>query len=666
MQRKSELFLCIPLALRYLCTLEPIPPGMFGIKKLDIFILKNFLLIFVGAFFICLFVFMMQFTWRYVDELIGKGLSLEILVQFFWYMGITLVPTSLPLAVLLASLIAFGNMGERLELLAMKAAGVPLVRIMQPILCVVVLLTAVSFVFQNTASPKAQKSLRTLLISMKQTSPAVEIPEGVFYGGVPNVNLFVERKNAETGMLYQLIIYKTDQGFDRAQIVLADSGRMEVTADKLHLKLDLWNGEQFENLQSQGFSGLSGTSVPYDRETFGYKQLLIDFDSNFNMMDEDMLRNLATAKNMQEIEHDVDSMEQRLDSVGQGYYAEARRTVYRMPPLAKADSAKMLAAVARPALSFDSLTAALSPDRRLSALQMAAAGARSMRSELEWKGLVMRDGDNTIRRHEVEWHQKITLSLSCLFFFFVGAPLGAIIRKGGLGMPTVISVLIFIFYYIINTSGMKMARDGSWEMWYGMWISSFVLVPFGVFLTYKSNKDSVVFNIEAYTLVVRRFLGLRSRRHITRKDVIIDDPDYDRVATELTNLRNDCETYNAKARLRLAPGYFRLFFRYAPDHDIEELNERLEALVEELSNSRNLRVLQELNNLPVIYVHAHTTPLPGRRLNMAAGIVFPLGLLLWFRIWRFRLRLYGDLRQIVKSCDALLTFIQPLQNKNQA
>ena len=223
---------------------------MFGIKKLDIFILKNFLLIFVGAFFICLFVFMMQFTWRYVDELIGKGLSLEILVQFFWYMGITLVPTSLPLAVLLASLIAFGNMGERLELLAMKAAGVPLVRIMQPILCVVVLLTAVSFVFQNTASPKAQKSLRTLLISMKQTSPAVEIPEGVFYGGVPNVNLFVERKNAETGMLYQLIIYKTDQGFDRAQIVLADSGRMEVTADKLHLKLDLWNGEQFENLQS--------------------------------------------------------------------------------------------------------------------------------------------------------------------------------------------------------------------------------------------------------------------------------------------------------------------------------------------------------------------------------------------------------------------------------
>ena len=336
---------------------------MFGIKKLDIFILKNFLLIFVGAFFICLFVFMMQFTWRYVDELIGKGLSLEILVQFFWYMGITLVPTSLPLAVLLASLIAFGNMGERLELLAMKAAGVPLVRIMQPILCVVVLLTAVSFVFQNTASPKAQKSLRTLLISMKQTSPAVEIPEGVFYGGVPNVNLFVERKNAETGMLYQLIIYKTDQGFDRAQIVLADSGRMEVTADKLHLKLDLWNGEQFENLQSQGFSGLSGTSVPYDRETFAYKQLLIDFDSNFNMMDEDMLRNLATAKNMQEIEHDVDSMEQRLDSVGQGYYAEARRTVYRMPPLAKADSAKMLAAVAAVGLADGGSRGALDAQR---------------------------------------------------------------------------------------------------------------------------------------------------------------------------------------------------------------------------------------------------------------------------------------------------------------
>ena len=215
---------------------------MLGIKKLDLYILKKFLPLFFGAFFICLFVFMMQFTWRYIDELIGKGLSLDILGQFFWYMGITLIPMSLPLAILLASLITFGNMGEQLELLSMKAAGVPLVRIMRPILMLVIVFTGMSFYFQNKTAPDAQISLRTLLFSMKQAQPAVEIPEGVFYNEIPNLNLYVQRKNAETGMLYQTIIYKTDQGFDRAQIVLADSGRLEMTADKLHLRLDLWNG----------------------------------------------------------------------------------------------------------------------------------------------------------------------------------------------------------------------------------------------------------------------------------------------------------------------------------------------------------------------------------------------------------------------------------------
>ena len=220
------------------------------IKKLDLYILKKFLLIFAGAFLVVLFVFMMQFTWRYVDDLIGKGLSLDILAKFYWYMAITLVRESLPLSVLLASLITFGNLGESFELLAMKAAGIPLIRIMRPLALFALLMTGTSFYFQNVSAPEAQKNLKTLLFSMKQQSPAVEIPEGVFYNGVPNINIFVQRKNIETGMLYQTIIYKTDQGFDRAQIVLADSARLEITRDKMHLRLDLWNGEQFESLET--------------------------------------------------------------------------------------------------------------------------------------------------------------------------------------------------------------------------------------------------------------------------------------------------------------------------------------------------------------------------------------------------------------------------------
>jgi len=633
---------------------------MVLIKKLDRFILTKFMLTFAGAFVVCLFVFMMQFTWRYVDELVGKGLSVEILGQFFWYMGITLVPTALPLAVLLAALITFGNMGEQLELLAMKAAGVSLIRIMLPILYVVVAFTGLSFYFQNHTSPRAQISLRTLLLSMKQSSPAVEIPEGVFYSGVPDVNLYVQRKDAATGMLYQLIIYKTDQGFDRAQILLADSGRMEMTADKMHLRLDLWKGEQFENLQAQNFSALQSGSVPYDRETFEYKQILIDFDSNFNLMDAELLRGMPSAKDMGKIEQDVDSVEQKMDSVGRDYYRAARVVHLVKPSLGRADSLRLRTALQTHPPVFDSLYAGLPPDRQSAALQRAANSARSMMTDLEWKSAVTAEGDLYIRRHWVEWHQKMTLSLACLFFFFVGAPLGAIIRKGGLGMPTVVSVMIFIFYYIINTSGMKMARDGSWNMVYGMWVSSAVLLPFGAFLTYKANKDSVVFNVEAYVAALRRLLGLRSRRHIFRKEVIIDDPDYARLVPEIAALREDCRAYNAEHKLYMAPNYVRVFFRYAPDRRVEEIDDRMEAIIEELANSRDAKILQELNNLPIIYARAHTSPFHSRRLNVAAGLLFPVGAVLWLRIWRFRLRLLRDMRQMVKSCDALETFARRL------
>lgn len=631
------------------------------IKKLDLFILKKFALIFVGAFFICLFVFMMNFVWRYMEELIGKGLSLDILSQLYWYMGITLVPTSLPMAVLLASLITFGNMGEQLELLAMKAAGVPLIRIMKPIFWVVLFLSATSFVFQNKLSPEAQIKFRTLLFSMKQTSPAVEIPEGVFYNGVPNINLFVERKDAETGMLYEVIIYKTDQGFDRAQIVLADSGRIEMTADKMHLKLDLWNGEQFQNLQDQGAMGLNSASVPYDRESFGYKQLIIDFDSNFSMMDADLLRNMATAKNMDEIRVSIDSVNRELDSVGRSFYTIVKKDYLPLATLRSDSVVPNQSVLPKKIIYFDSLLSAIPADSRMLTMRQAAENVRSLHSELEWKRETAKYGGRFIRLHEIEWHQKMTLSLACLFFFFIGAPLGAIIRKGGLGMPTVVSIMIFIAYYVINTSGMKMARDGSWDMWYGMWISSCVLLPFGVFFTYKANKDSVVFNTEVYVEFIRNLLGIPSRRHIYKKEVVIDDPNYSSVLGRVQILKSLCIDYCEKNNLKQVPNYFDIFFRYKTDIIVETIDEKLGSIVEELSNSKDLKILQELNNLPIIFVSAHMLPLKSMKWSKAVGILFPVGLLFWLRIWRFRLQLLRDLRQIEKSCTTLEILIQKIE-----
>ncbi|MCQ2292839.1 MAG: LptF/LptG family permease [Bacteroidaceae bacterium] len=459
------------------------------IKKLDIFILKKFLQLFAGSFFVCLFIFMMQFTWRYVDDLIGKGLTLDVLAQFFWYMSLTLTPTSLPLAVLLASLITFGNMSESLELLSIKAAGVSLLRAMAPLIVFCSLITAVSFLFQNRIAPEAQKKLTSLIISMRQNNPAVEIPEGVFYGGVPNVNLYVQRKAQDnSGMLYQVIIYKTDQGFEQAQIVLADSARLEMSKDKQHLTLDLWAGEMFENLQG-GYNAAAIANEPYDRETFQYKRIIIDFDANFNMVDADMLRGAASTKSMAVINHDLDSIRTSLDSMGRKHYSE---TVERLLPLAtdkKEDGRRKTKA------DFDTFVSHLEAAQLQTSQAAAGNSIRQMHMEFQWRKDVSKDTLYYMRLHQREWHQKITLSLACLLFFFIGAPLGAVIGKGGLGTSAVISVIIFILYYIVNTSGMKMGRQGTIPMWMGMWASTAIMLPCGAWITYQSNRDKININI---------------------------------------------------------------------------------------------------------------------------------------------------------------------------
>lgn len=639
---------------------------MVIIKKLDWYVLKKFLLVFAGAFFVVLFVFMMQFTWRYVDDLIGKGLSFDILAKFYWYMAQTLVRDSLPLSVLLASLITFGNMGESFELLAMKAAGIPLIRIMRPLAIFAAFLTGTSFYFQNFTSPDAQINMRTLLFSMKEQSPAVEIPEGVFYNGVPNINIYVQRKNTLTGMLYQTIIYKTDQGFDRAQIVLADSARLEVTRDKMHLRLELWNGEQFESLESSGGAATqmmqNGAHEPFDRETFRFKTLLIDFDSNFNLMDKSLIAGMPTAKNMKQIQQSVDSMNAELDSVGRQYYKDACVTYYRRPQLPAKDSVALLNLLrsrqGQSTLAFDTIVAHADPQKQQMARQIALSSVKSVSADLEWKAMGADQEQRSLLGHEVEWHNKITYSLACLLFFFVGAPLGAIIRKGGLGMPTVISVAIFIVWYIIYTSGMKMARDGNINMVLGMWISTMVIAPFSVFFTYKANKDSVVFNIDAYKHFFVRLFGLRTSRHIFRKEVIIDEPRLDKLPAEIETLISACKAYNEKTKLLRAPSYVNIFFHHVPDRVAEQIDEQMERIVEELSNSRNRVVLEVLNRYPILYTHAHTSPFDKKWANVAAGLFVPLGIVLWFRIWRFRLRLYRDMRVIVRTSEQLLALLQ--------
>lgn len=626
------------------------------IKKLDIFILRQFGLLFVGTFFICQFVLMMQFLWRYVDELIGKGLSLEVMAQFFWYMGLMLVPQALPLAILLSSLITFGNLGESSELTAIKAAGISLMQTFRSLIVVTIVICLCSFYFQNNIGPQANMKLTQLLVSMKQKSPELEIPEGVFYDGIPNCNIYVQKKDMKTGHLYGIMIYRMTQSYEDAAIILADSGMLQSTADKKHLLLSLWQGEWFENMQSQQFAG--SAAVPYRRETFITKQIILDFDAGFNMADAAMLSNNAKGKSLDQINHAIDSITHVNDSLGSVFYDEAKRSYYAMPHLSKADSARAVKRGRTPAYNIDKRWERLKVDQKRQIVTDALGNVQNQVSELDFKSMLTKDNEWIIRMHYIEAINKFTLAFQCLIFFFIGASLGAIIRKGGLGVPVIVSVLVFIVYYILDNSGYRMARIGDWSVWFGKLLAPATLTPVAIFVTYKAYNDSMVFNADLWVSMFRRLLGLRTKRHIVAKEIIITQPHYEQACATLRDISHDITAYAQKHNLISPPNIINVFFRYQPDHEIARINALLEQTIDDLANTRDMQVLHLINQYPILSVKAHTRPFERKWLNILMAIIAPLGLFLYIRMWRYRLRLLHDLRAIRENTQRLTSYIE--------
>ena len=619
---------------------------------------------FVGTFFICLFIFIMQLLWLYVDELVGKGIPMDVLAKFFYYAALTLVPRSLPLAVLLAALITFGNFGERMELTAMKAAGVPLIRVMGPLIALCVGLGVMSFYFQNVTVPHANLQLQRLLISMKQKSPELEIPEGAFYDGIENYNLYVKKKDANTGMLYGVVIYNLSNGFENATILKADSGRLETTADKHHLKFVLFHGEQFENLKD---GQINSKNIPYRREQFGEKTMLIEFSTDFDMMDGSFLSSNAMNKNMLQLSHDIDSMSTAQDSIGRAYFTQLKTSSYASHNLTKADTTRLQELLEKNStaqVDMDSLFHSSTRDQRKEWLETEERRVKNLKSELDIKKNSVFNADKNIRRHQIEWFYKITMSLACLVFFLIGAPLGAIIRKGGLGMPVIVSVFTFIVYYILDTMGIKLAREGEIPVWWGSWMSTTVLAPLGIVLTYQANKDSGVFNADLYKSVFRWLLALRTKRNNVVKEVIIDDPNYPIIKKELAALTTACKEYNHTHLAKLWPNYIGMFTaKSGRDRALIALNGKLNGIVNQLSNSRFQEIINKINGYPVISVGAHTAPFPRKWINMTAGVLLPIGALLYARAVFFRYRLKKDLKKIVKINKEITDIIHLYENK---
>jgi lipopolysaccharide export system permease protein len=543
----------------------------------------------------------MQFLWRYIDDLVGKGLDINVIGELFFYAALTMVPMALPLAILLASLMTFGNLGEKFELTAMKASGVSLLKTMRPLIILMAIIATGAFFFQNNALPVAQTKMWTLLYSIKQQSPEMEIPEKTFYDQIQGYNIYVESKDKLTGTLRDLTIYDVSAGFDNSRIIVADSGRIATAQDKTHLLLNIYNGEQYENLHQQPGSLGSG-SPKYRRESFKQKDVIIGFDANFSRMDESTMRKQYIGKNISELNVTIDSIQHRLDSIGDIYASELiSKPYYGIAHTVYVNTDSGISRVAQKdinldkPLSLDSLFNHNSGVAKSAINAQALANARQIRQDIEFKSYTMGDDRKSMRRHAIEMHKKFTLSFAIIIFFFIGAPLGAIIRKGGIGTPLVISVLLFIVYYIIDNTGYKMAREGHLEVFEGMWLSSAVLLPLGLFLTYKAMHDSSVFNIDAYKAFIQKVTGKR-KRSLEPKQFTMEEVEPAQAIALLSDF--DAKLQSVIAHYATMNRLQRWLQRPMPVIGRAELYDGLNRVVDYLSNSRSYAVIAYLNEYP--------------------------------------------------------------------
>lgn len=483
---------------------------MLGIKRLHTYVLTSFLPVFFMTFMISNFILVMQTLWRYIEYLVGKGLDMAVFGKFVWYASLNLIPMSLPLAVLLASLMTFGNFGEKLELLAMKAAGISLFKIMKPLIVLMVFISIGAFYFQDRAMPKVQVKLMTLLASFKQKSPELSIPVGAFYTEIPGITLYVRSKDIEKKLLNDIVIYDFSGGFEDAQVTLADYATLKFTDDKMNLIFTLHNGEGFSNFNTMQ---TSAASIPYRRESFRTKQIVMEYDGNFNMVDESNFNSMHFSKNTKELSIIIDSVGAQLDSLAVKTEEAFTQRKYMGRNMNNGHKLTSVGEIQKksPVQPFypkmDSLIRSLNKASLQDLANRADRNIIEMRNDLDYKQIAIANETYQFRRSSIEYHRKFTLSIACLIFFFIGAPLGAIIRKGGIGLPAVISVLLFIFYYMIDVAGYKMARDGLWEPVLGGWISSAILFPLGLFLTYKAVKDSQILNGDAYIIFIKTWLN---------------------------------------------------------------------------------------------------------------------------------------------------------------
>jgi lipopolysaccharide export system permease protein len=479
------------------------------VKKLHLLVIKSFIGPFILTFFFVIFVLLMQFLWKYIDDLIGKGLEIDVISEFLLYTSASLVPMALPLAVLLASLMTFGNLAENLELLAFKSSGISLVRIMIPVMVISFIISVGAFFFANDVMPVANLKMRSMLYDIQQQRPELTIKPGIFDNTLEGYSIRIGDRDHRTNLLRNIWIYDHTNDQGNVSVTVADSGYMKMSADEKHLLLTLYNGRSYIELQDQKKENRHIKSYPERRDRFDKQEMIIEMTGfGLNRTDERLFRNSYAMMNLSQLQHFDDSLSRDINQYLENIHTTVERTlngkskrVLLSPPPPGVDIPAEEAAPEQSRvvqIHVDSAFNELTKLERRRAITQAINFARSSKSFItsnagtaDWKV-------SRLRRYQIEIHRKYTLSLLCLIFFFIGAPLGAIIRKGGLGVPVIVSVLLFLIYYVISITGEKFVRENIMQPFWGMWLSTFIMVPVSIFLTYKAANDSVIMNIETY------------------------------------------------------------------------------------------------------------------------------------------------------------------------
>jgi len=626
---------------------------MLRIKRLHKFVLGTFLPLMLATYSICLFIILMQFVWQFVNDMVGKGVGIEVLGELFFYACLSFTPMALPLAILLASLMTFGNLGEHLELLAMKASGISLLRIMNPIVWFVVLIAGVSFLFQNDIAPRAQTKMYTVVLSLRQKSPELDIPEGSFYKEITGYNVYVRSKDKKGGMLRDMMIYDYSSGFENLEVIVADSGRLSASADKQYLALTLYNGVAFRNWGNRRSRNMNETA-PYLRETFGLRDVLIPFDTNFTMADESIIGNSDIGKNMHELTTFIDSVRREQDSIhiqttpsfiNNVYSSSFQNQSYHYSFSGSAFPDTLFEA------GFTAFFNNLTPDRKLSYLQQAKIRTEQIQSDYDFRWIRQKDARKQMLAHIAQYYKRYSMALSCILFFFIGAPLGAIIRKGGLGVPVVLSVFLYLLYYVIDTFGTKMIQQAALPVWQGAWMGTAMLLGIGVFFTYKAVNDSTMIDPDAWKVFIRKLTGKREVRNYARKEVVMTPPDYDRDIKILRTWDKQCESYLLECKKQ--PLYRTFWKNRLFDLELNQLIDGLENVIEDLLNSNNVLIVYKLMDFPVIRP-LNLKILEKRHVRLVCSVVFPIGLIIYGIALRKQKQMNNDLVTARKVIEGLM------------